>query len=85
MNNIINFPTSQSERHCAIFRKAADVQIAALIRQGRRFFSLDELYFILAARTDAEKNGMQRAIANAKEKGLISSTKERAYYKINRP
>jgi predicted transcriptional regulator len=85
MNNIITFPTSISTRHCPIFRKAADVQIVSFIRQKRRFFCLDELYCILSAVTAAEKNGIQWAIANAKEKGLISSTGERSFYKINQP
>jgi hypothetical protein len=84
MNNIVNFPTSPSGNHCPIFKQVAIVHIVSMTRQGRRYFSLDELYFTLAARTDAEKNGIQWAIAHAKEKGMITSTRERGFYKINR-
>ena len=54
---------------------------AALIRKGRRFICLDELYDVLAAESDPEKNGVQWAVSGAKERGLIKSTKTQGFYK----
>lgn len=80
--NIIAFPTSESGRHCKAYKKAADVLIVALIRKGRRFICLDELYDLLATESAAEQNGIQFAVAEAKEKNLIASTKTQGFYKV---
>ena len=81
-STIVKFSTSQSGRYCKSYEKAANVLICALIRKGRRFICLDELYDILAVESDSEKNGIQWAICEAKQKGLIISTKTQGFYKI---
>ena len=80
--NVIVFPTSESGRHCKAYKKAADVLIVSLIRKGRRFICLDELYDILSTESAAEQNGVQFAVAEAKEKNLIVSTKTQGFYKV---
>jgi hypothetical protein len=81
-SNVITFPTSKSGRYCKSYELATDVLICALIRNGRRFICLDELYDVLAAESDSEKNGVQWAVSGAKERGLIKSTKTQGFYKI---
>jgi hypothetical protein len=78
----LSFPTSDSGRYCKSYERAADVLINALIRKGRRFIALDELYDIFSAESHYEKNGIQWAVCEAKEKGLISSTKTQGFYKV---
>jgi len=82
ISNIISFPISQSGRYCKSYEKAADVLICALIRKGRRFICLDELYDLLATESDSERNGVQWAVCEAKERGLITSTKTQGFYKV---
>ncbi len=80
--NVVTFPTSKSGRYCKSYEKAADVLICALIRNGRKFVCLDELYYTLAAESDPEKNGVLWAVRGAKERELIESTKTQGFYKI---
>jgi len=80
---MITFPVSQSKRHCSSYQRSGDVYIASLYQQGRRFCCLDEMYAVLGAKTSAERNGIQYSVMKAKIHGLLSSTKEKGFYKVN--
>lgn len=80
---VIKFPTSTSGDYCKAYNTAAYVLINSLIRKGRKFISLDELYDTLSANTDYEKNGILWGVRDAKKKGLITSTQTRGYYQNN--
>ena len=73
---------SKSGEYCKDYEKAAFVLISSFIRKGRKSICLDELYDVLSANTKAEKNGIQWAVCDSKERGLIASTEIRGFYKV---
>lgn len=78
----LSFPTSASGDYCKIYDQAAFVLINSLVRQGRNFICLDELYHSLSAETGDQRNGVLWGVRRAKDKGLIASTKMQAYYQV---
>ena len=64
------------------FKIGAIIVINGLVKSGREYITLCELYLTLGADTESQKNGVRWGVRAAKESGIIISTERRAVYEV---
>jgi hypothetical protein len=78
----MNFPLSEFSVSCYDFDIAAETLIRAMVKQGREYITLCELYSTLGAESNAEKTFVRRAVRRAKDANLLSKTGRRSVYEV---
>jgi len=66
-------PTGLQQRYIKSFREASELIIRAYVKRGELIVVLKDLYNILGATTPSEQNGVQWAVQDCKDLGLINS------------
>ena len=64
------------------FDIAAQFLIRAMVRKGREYITLCELYNTLNAKSKAEKTSVRWAVRHAKDAKVLSKTGRRSAYKV---
>ena len=64
------------------FKIGAVLVINGLVKSGREYITLCELYLTLGAETEAQKTGVRWGVCTAKESGIIISTDRRGVYEV---
>ncbi len=64
------------------FKIGAVLVINGLVKSGREYITLCELYLTLGADTEAQRTGVRWGVRAAKESGVILSTARRAVYEV---
>jgi|TARA_B100001094_G_scaffold253828_1_gene252380 hypothetical protein len=64
------------------FKIGAVLVINGLVKSGREYITLCELYAMLGAESDAQKTGVRWGVRVSKESGIIISTERRGVYEV---
>ena len=64
------------------FKIGAVLVINGLVKSGREYITLCELYLTLGADTEGKRTGVRWGVRAAKESGVILSTARRAVYEV---
>ena len=75
-------PTGDQSRYTKVFDGAAQVIIAARVKDGDEYITLEYLYKTLGATTPEQKNGVQWGVRIAKNDKVITSTDTRGVYRV---
>ena len=78
----MGFTLSDSGDACRAFDVAAQVLITAMVKQGREYITLCELYSTLGADSKAERTSVRWAVRRAKDAKVISKTGRRSVYEV---
>jgi hypothetical protein len=80
-DRVVNY-TCDSGDNNNNFKIGAVLVINGLVKSGREYITLCELYLTLGADTEAQKTGVRWGVLAAKKSGIIISTARRAVYEV---